>query len=48
LQIEAEPSIGWPADVYNLQGIPVKQKAYDLKGLPAGVYVVNGHKMIVK
>jgi len=48
LQIEAEPAIGWPADVYNLQGIPVKQKAYDLKGLPAGVYVVNGHKMIVK
>ena len=48
LQIEAEPAIGWPTDVYNMQGMPVRKNAYDLKGLPAGIYIVNGHKLIVK
>ncbi len=36
--------------VYNLQGIVVKKAATmdDVKALPAGVYVINGKKVIVK
>lgn len=38
------------ADVYNLQGIRVARQANvaDVKALPAGIYVVNGQKVIVK
>ncbi|MDE5555329.1 MAG: hypothetical protein K2J10_09140, partial [Muribaculaceae bacterium] len=38
------------ADVYNLQGIRVARqaKAADVNALPAGIYVVNGQKVIVK
>ena len=40
--------LAWPADIYNLQGIRVKANAYNLKGLPGGIYLVNGHKVVVK
>ncbi|MDE6369206.1 MAG: hypothetical protein K2K94_08200, partial [Muribaculaceae bacterium] len=38
------------ADVYNLQGIRIARqaKATDVNALPAGIYVVNGQKVIVK
>ncbi len=38
------------ADVYNLQGIRVARQANaaDIKALPAGLYIVNGSKVIVK
>ena len=39
---------GEPFDVYNLQGRKVKSKAYDLKGLPRGIYIINGKKVAVK
>ncbi len=48
LQIEAEKAINWPADVYNMQGMMVRENTYDLKGLPSGIYIVNGHKVVVK
>ena len=35
-------------DIYNLQGQKVKSKATDLKGLPRGIYIINGKKIAVK
>ena len=35
-------------DVYSLSGQKVRSQAKDLKGLPAGVYIVGGKKIIVK
>ena len=35
-----------PADVYNLSGILVKHNATTLEGLPHGVYIVRGHKVV--
>ena len=37
-----------PVDVYNMQGNKVRSKATTLSGLPKGVYIVNGRKVIVK
>lgn len=37
-----------PFDVYSLSGLLVKRGATTLKGLPAGIYVVNGRKMVVR
>lgn len=38
----------WPADVYNLEGVRVRQAATSLSGLPRGIYIVKGSKMKVK
>ena len=35
-------------DIHNLQGQKVKSKATDLKGLPRGIYIINGKKYTVK
>lgn len=35
-----------PFDVYNLQGVKVKQNVISLDGLPIGIYVINGKKVI--
>ncbi|MBR2291958.1 MAG: hypothetical protein IJ868_06585 [Prevotella sp.] len=37
-----------PFGVYSLNGTMVKKDATSLKGLPKGVYIVNGRKMVVK
>ena len=37
-----------PQDVYSLSGQKVCSQAKDLKGLPAGVYIVGGKKIFVK
>lgn len=39
---------GEPFDVYNLQGRKVKSRATDLRGLPRGIYIINGKKVAVK
>ena len=36
----------WPADVYDLNGRMVKAQAENLDGLPKGVYIVNGKKLV--
>ena len=41
-------SEGEPFDVYNLQGRKVKANTTTFSGLPAGVYIVNGKKVMVK
>lgn len=35
-------------DVYNLQGIKVRAHANTLQGLPQGIYIVNGKKVILR
>ncbi len=37
-----------PQDVYSLSGKKVRSQAKDLKGLPAGVYIVGGKKVVVE
>ncbi len=37
-----------PQDVYTLSGQKVRSQAKDLNGLPAGVYIVGGKKVVVK
>ena len=37
-----------PQDIYDLQGLKVKAKATSLDGLPNGIYIVNGKKVILK
>ena len=37
-----------PADVYSLSGIRVRQQATSLDGLPQGIYIVNGYKLVVR
>ena len=41
-------SVDHPVDVYNVQGRKVRSNATTLKGLPKGVYIVNGRKVVVK
>ena len=45
---EVSSAEGEPFDVYSLSGLLVKRGATTLKGLPAGIYVVNGRKMVVR
>ena len=37
-----------PTDVYTLTGNKVRTNTMTLKGLPRGVYVVNGRKVVVE
>jgi uncharacterized protein YjdB len=46
--IDENPAIKEPVDVYDLGGRQVLQRATSLDGLPAGVYIVNGKKMLKK
>jgi len=43
-----EISADSPVDVYNMQGNKVRSKATTLSGLPKGIFIVNGRKVIVK
>ena len=37
-----------PVDIYTLQGHKVRTKVMTAEGLPKGVYIVNGRKVVVK
>ena len=37
-----------PADIYSLSGICIRRQATSLDGLPQGIYIVNGHKILVR
>lgn len=41
-------SLDQPVDVYNLQGQKVLTNTTTLEGLPKGVYIINGRKVVVK
>lgn len=46
--IDAVTLDGEPHDVYSPSGQIVRSQATDLEGLPAGVYIVGGKKVVVK
>lgn len=49
--ITADDAPDAPVDVYNLQGIAVRNsvaRAEATEGLPRGIYIVGGRKVIVK
>ena len=46
--IDAVTLDGEPHDVYSPSGQLVRSQATDLQGLPAGVYIVGGKKVVVK
>ena len=37
-----------PADIYTIDGKLVRENATDTDGLPAGIYIMNGQKVLVK
>jgi uncharacterized protein YjdB len=42
------PAVEEPFDVYDLRGRKVLQRVTSLDGLPAGIYIVNGRKILKK
>ncbi|MBR5747679.1 MAG: hypothetical protein IKY01_02715 [Prevotella sp.] len=48
IEIVETPAAEEPFDVYDLGGRQVLQRVTSLDGLPAGVYIVNGKKMLKK
>ena len=46
--LDENPVAVEPFDVYDLRGHRVLQRATSLDGLPAGVYIVNGKKVLKK
>ena len=46
--IELIEAIGRPVDIYTVDGKLVRRQATDVKGLKAGLYIINGMKAIVK
>lgn len=47
--VEADAMLnGKPCDIYSPTGQLVRKKAHSLNGLPSGVYVVKGKKILVK
>ena len=46
IEIVEAPAVEEPFDVYDMRGHRVLQGVTSLDGLPAGVYIVNGKKML--
>ena len=46
--VEETPAVEEPFDVYDLKGRKVLQRVTSLDGLPAGIYIVNGKKVLKK
>ena len=47
-KLEEASALAEPYDVYDLSGRKVRQQVTSLDGLPEGVYIVNGKKMLKK
>ena len=37
-----------PTDIYSLTGVLVRRKATSIEGLPKGIYVIDGKKVMVR
>jgi uncharacterized protein YjdB len=46
--LDENPNAAEPFDVYDLRGQKVLHQVTSLKGLPAGIYIVNGKKVLKK
>ena len=47
-EVEVAPAVTEPFDVYDLSGHMVAHQVTSLDGLPKGIYIVNGKKMMKK
>jgi hypothetical protein len=47
-ELENAPAEAQPYDVYDLSGCKVAHQVTTLEGLPNGIYIVNGKKMLKK
>jgi uncharacterized protein YjdB len=47
-EVEVTPAVTEPFDVYDLSGRKVAHQVTSLDGLPKGIYIVNGKKMLKK
>lgn len=47
-QVQAQANVQGKTGVYNLMGVQVKADTQHLNALPAGIYIVNGKKCVVK
>ena len=46
--IESIIAKGEPFDVFTVDGVAVRRNVTNVNGLKAGVYVVNGQKVVIK
>lgn len=46
--MDENPDFTGPYDVYDLKGLKVRHQVTSLDGLPAGIYIVNGKKVLKK
>lgn len=46
--VESDPDFSGPFDVYNILGVRVRKGVTSVDGLPAGIYIVNGRKVVVR
>ena len=46
--IGADSGFTGPFDVYNILGVRVRKGVTSVDGLPAGIYIVNGRKLVVR
>ena len=42
------PAMAQLHDVYTLSGVQVRRQVKSLDGLKKGVYIINGHKVVIK
>ena len=48
IQPEKLPLFAVPTDIYSIIGVCVRKQATSLDGLPSGIYIVGGRKVVVK
>ena len=44
--MDVDATVVEPFDVYDLNGLKVRHQVTSLDGLPNGVYIVNGNKVV--
>lgn len=48
IELPSVPAVSAPVDVYSITGVRVRTATTSLDGLPSGIYIVGGRKVLVK
>ena len=48
IELPSGPAVSAPVDVYSITGVRVRTATTSLDGLPSGIYIVGGRKVLVK
>ena len=48
IELPSVPAVSVPVDVYSITGVRVRTATTSLDGLPSGIYIVGGRKVLVK